>query len=54
MSPHVGIESHYPDLAPQVRLFEACIDDIIPCSIFDNRQNLPEVTAEKGWNAAHG
>ena len=53
VSPHVGIEFHYPDLAPQVRHIEAGIDDISPCSIFDNRQNLPEVTAEKGWNDAH-
>ena len=54
MSPHVGVELHYPDLAPQVRLFDAGIDDISPCSILNHRKDLPEVTAKKGWNAANG
>ena len=53
MGPHVGVEFHDIDLTPQVRTFEAGIDDISSCPILDNRWILPEITTEQGRDAAH-
>ena len=41
------------DVSPQVGLFGTAINDVSSYPILDNRHNLPEVTTEESWNAAH-